>query len=108
MDNLAFDKVPGAFDLHAALSKDMDMLRPQMLMIDKEGRSLGLTPEDEVPLALWFEGQPHVALPDLEPGTPFDLRQTWVAEVIAASLLIVVTLNAHLIRFWNVELVLHD
>lgn len=83
LDALPVSEVPGATDAHSRLASAMGLVGPTMYMFDAELRSLGPL-RDTVPLTL------HVGDERLPPSLAredrFDPRQTWVAEVIAASL----------------------
>lgn len=82
LDALPVSEVPGASDVHARLATEMGLTGPEMYLIDAQG--MGRPIQDTVPLTLHLGSEqmlPASVLPDRR-----DLRQTWVAETIAASL----------------------
>jgi hypothetical protein len=83
LDALPVYEVPQAIEAHQRLASAMGLVGPSMYVLDANGRSLG-PHHDTVPLTLRLDDERTQRSPT-RPDR-FDLRQTWVAEVIAASI----------------------
>lgn len=83
LDALPVSELPGATDAHARLATAMGLVGPTLYMFDADGQSLG-PHHDTVPLRLRL-GDERTPQAPTRPDR-FDPRQTWMAEVIAASL----------------------